>query len=76
MALSYVTAGILAGGYLRSDGRGIFLTHRVQLDDGRPVRALCGKVAPRNLNDDSTQHTQDMPTCPACARKKATLDRG
>lgn len=67
-----VTAGILAGAYLRRS-LGAPRTHLVEVEpqrDGWPVvRVLCGKADPRNATDDSTQWSDERPTCPACAKR-------
>ena len=68
-----VTAGILVGAYPRYI-RYTPRTHLVEVDDpyqGRwPVRrVLCGRAAPENVTDDSTQWTGERPTCPVCARQ-------
>ena len=65
--MSLKTMGVLAGAYphhIRST-----LTHRAEVpaDGGWPV-PLCSRVKLGSLTDDSTQHTDDRPTCHPCGR--------
>jgi hypothetical protein len=68
------TAGVLAGAYMRRY-QGQPRTHLVEVIEwtktsGWPVtRVLCGKADPANILDDSTQWTDERPSCPACAKK-------
>ena len=65
------TMGVLAGAYPKGSDLRYALTHRAEVPQGGfnswPV-PLCGRVKRGSLTDDSTQHTQDRPTCPVCAR--------
>ena len=68
------TMGVLAGAYPRGTfrhDRRSFLTHRAEVVtggfNGWPI-PLCTRVQRGSLTDDATQHTDDRPTCPACAR--------
>jgi hypothetical protein len=61
------TMGVLAGAYPRSNDQRAFLTHRAEVTNGWPV-PLCSRVKRGSLTDDTTQHTDERPTCPACAR--------
>jgi hypothetical protein len=65
-----VTAPVLCGAYPRNSDPRSFLTHRAELtaESGWPV-ALCRRVARTgSITDDTTQHTDERPTCPSCAR--------
>jgi len=46
------------------------LTHGCLVDgEGFPTAVLCKRVTLENILDDSSQATDQLPTCPVCARK-------
>lgn len=75
--LRYETRGVLAGAYLRSDDRRVYLTHTIRLSvgvegerraDGFP---LCRGVKPDNICDRGAYSDAELaapPTCPRCLR--------
>lgn len=70
------TRGVLAGAYLASDDRRVYLTHTIRIPAAAERRAdvvpLCGKVKPDNIADEYSQDPGEdaaPPTCPVCRRR-------
>lgn len=51
------------------------LTHACEIaDDGAVKSVLCFKVKPQSITADTTQHTQDTPTCRECVQALAKIN--
>ena len=67
--------GVLAGAYPFADPKS-FRRHLVDPAQPHPQPALCDRVRPENLNDDSHAPLSGTTPCKACHRKAAALPGG
>lgn len=74
--MTYETRAVLAGAYVGRLANRSLLTHAVSVDDtGAEVGTLCMRVRLDSLADRNAHDPTEAPTCKACSRRLARLQR-